>query len=74
MQDVCATLVRPVKELKNYARISLAAGESRQVTLDLKKSDMGFYDNQGKYVFENGLFRIYVGGNSADVLMEEIRI
>ena len=74
MQDVCATLVRPVKELKNYARISLAAGESRQVTLSLKKSDMGFYDNQGQYVFENGLFRIYVGGNSADVLMEEIRI
>ncbi len=74
MQDVCASLVRPVKELKNYERISLDAGESRQVTMSLSKSDMGFYDNQGKYVFEKGLFRIYVGGNSRDTLMEEIRL
>ncbi len=72
MQDVCGSLVRPVKELKNYARINLAAGEVKEVTLSLKKSDMGFYDNQGKYVFESGLFRIYVGGNSRDTLVEEI--
>ncbi len=74
MQDVCASLVRPVRELKDYARITLAAGKSRQVTLHLKKSDMGFYDNQGKYVVESGLFRIFVGGNSVDTLAAEIRI
>ncbi len=74
MQDVCASLVRPVKELKNYSRVSLNAGESREVTLDLKKSEMGFYDNRGKYVFESGLFRIFVGGNSRDTLSDEIRV
>ena len=74
MQDVTASLVRPVKELRNYARVELAANESKQVTLSLRKCDMGFYDNQGKYVLEDGLFRIYVGGNSRDCMMEEIRI
>ena len=40
----------------------------------LKKAEMGFYDNQGQYVKEDGLFRIYVGGNSKDCLCKEIRI
>lgn len=74
MQDVTASLVRPVKELKNYARVALNTGESKEVTLSLRKCDMGFYDNQGKYVLEDGLFRIYVGGNSRDCLAEELRI
>ncbi len=74
MQDVTASLVRPVKELRNYARVALAAGESKQLTLSLRKCDMGFYNNQGKYVLEDGLFRIYVGGNSRDCMMEEVRI
>ena len=74
MQDVTASLVRPVKELKAFAKAELEAGEEREITLILNKSDMGFYDNDGKYVLEDGLFRIYVGGNSADCLCEEVKI
>lgn len=74
MQDVTAGLVRPVKELKGFRRIELEAGESAAVSLELKKQDMGFYDNQGKYVLEDGLFRLYVGGNSRDCLCAEIRL
>lgn len=74
MQDVTASLVRPVKELRDYVRVELAAGESKEITLSLRKCDMGFYNNQGKYVCEDGLFRIYVGGNSRDCEMEEIKV
>ncbi len=74
MQDVTASLVRPVKELRDYVRVELAAGESKEITLSLRKCDMGFYNNQGKYVCEDGLFRIYVGGNSRDCLVEEIKV
>jgi len=74
MQDVTASLVRPVKELKGYERVTLAAGQSKEVKLTLRKCDMGFYNNQGKYVCEDGLFRIYVGGNSQDVLEGEVRV
>ncbi len=54
--------------------VSEGPGESKEVTLSLRKCDMGFYDNQGKYVDEDGLFRIYVGGNSRDCLAGELRI
>lgn len=74
MQDVTANLVRPVKELKGFSKVELAAGEEKRVELVLKKSDMGFYNNEAEYVLEDGLFRIYAGGNSRDCLCEEIRV
>jgi beta-glucosidase len=74
MQDVTASLVCPVRELKDFAKVELDANETKQVEFCLKKQDMGFYDNQGKYVCEDGLFRIYVGGNSRDCLMQECEV
>ncbi len=72
MQDVSASLVRPVKELKDYRRVRLGPGEAEEVRFTLPKKDMGFYDNEGKYRLEDGLFRLYVGGSSRDCLMQEI--
>ena len=74
MQDVTASLVRPVKELKGYKRVELMPGEEKEVAFVLDKKDMGFYDNAGKYRLEDGLFRIYAGTNSRDLLEEEITI
>ena len=74
MQDVSASLVRPVKELKDYRRVRLGPGEAEEVRFTLPKKDMGFYDNEGKYRLEDGLFRLYVGGSSRSCLMQEIRI
>ena len=74
MQDVTASLVRPVKELKGFTKVELEPGETKNVEFMLEKQKMGFYDNQGKYVCEDGLFRIYVGGNSKDCLMQECNI
>jgi beta-glucosidase len=74
MQDVTASLVCPVRELKDFAKVELDANETKQVEFCLKKQNMGFYDNQGKYVCEDGLFRIYVGGNSRDCLMQECEV
>ena len=74
MQDVTASLVRPVKELKGFAKVSLAAGETKEVALTLDKNVMGFYDNCGEYVKESGLFRIFAGHSSAECEMCEITI
>lgn len=73
-QDVAASLVRPVKELKDYCRVSLQPGEEREIRFVLPKSVLGFYDNEGKYRLEDGLFRIFVGGSSRDVLERELSI
>lgn len=66
VQDVAASRVRPVKELKAYQKIFLKAGEAKQAEFDLPFEKLGFYNNQMQYVVEEGDFIIYVGGNSRD--------
>ena len=74
MQDVAASLVRPVKELKGFEKVALNPGEKKTVHFTLAKQDMGFYDNDRNYLLEDGLFRIYAGGNSREVLMQEVQV
>lgn len=74
MQDVAASIVRPVKELKGFEKVTLAAREEKTITYELSKTKMGFWNNQGKYLLEDGLFRIYAGSDSATELSKEIRV
>jgi len=64
VQDVIASLSRPVKELKGFQRITLAAGDKQRVEFRLNRNDLGFYDKDIKYVVEPGLFKVWIGGNS----------
>ena len=72
MQDVVGSLVRPARELKDYAKVALAPGEERTVALELMRQDMGFYDNDGRYRLENGSFLLFIGENSRDLLQQGV--
>ena len=72
VQDVAASLVRPVKELIRFRKVELKPGEQMELSFAVPKSELGFYDNEGIYRLEDGLFRIYAGSSSEDCLMEEI--
>lgn len=74
VQDVSATLVRPVKELKDFEKVRLASGEKTEIRFELSKKDMGFFDNQRNYRLEDGLFRIFVGSNSRECISHEINV
>ncbi|MCI7340931.1 MAG: beta-glucosidase BglX [Prevotella sp.] len=67
IRDVAATISRPVKELKGFERISLKAGESRDVTFDINVDMLKFYNSDLQYVAEPGDFEVMVGANSRDV-------
>ena len=49
----------------------LKSGESQTVKFTLTDKELGFYNNQGKFVVESGAFDVMVGGSSAEVLMRE---
>lgn len=74
MRDVTASLVRPVKELKGFQRVDLQPGEKRSLSFTLWKRDMGFYNNEGKYLTEDGAFQIFAGTSSEDCLMDEVEV
>lgn len=66
LHDVAASIARPVKELKDFARISLHAGETRNVTFTITADKLKFYNSELQYVCEPGEFQIMVGPNSRD--------
>lgn len=74
MRDVTASLVRPIKELKGFQKVTLEKGEKKKIECKLLKENMGFYNDNGEYLLEDGKFQIFAGGNSKDNLMEEIEI
>lgn len=74
IRDRVASVTRPVKELKGFDKIMLQAGESKKVSFTLTEQELGFYNNQRKFVVEPGFFDLMVGGNSADGLSTEFEI
>lgn len=67
VHDLVASIARPVKELKGFERIHLAAGESKTVTFTIGADQLSFYNADLKKVVEPGEFDIMVGSNSRDV-------
>ncbi len=64
LQDVAASLVRPVKELKGFELTELKKGETKTISFALTDKELGFFDNDGNYLIESGTFKIWVGGSS----------
>ncbi len=65
VQDKVGSVVRPVKELKRFERITLAPGETRTVTFELPTAELAFWNIDMEYVVEPGGFRLWVAGDSA---------
>ena len=66
--DSHASVPRPVKELKGFAKVNLKPGESQRVTLKLDRRAFSFYDVGKKdWNAEPGEFAILVGGSSDKV-------
>jgi beta-glucosidase len=58
-------VTRPVKELKGFQRITLAAGEKRTVTFELGPEHLSYHGLEMKRIVEPGHFQLMVGGSSA---------
>lgn len=64
VQDVTASLVRPVRELKAFQKIKLMPGESKEVTFVITNKELSFYQEDLRLIAEPGLFHIFIGGSS----------
>ncbi|HKG15122.1 MAG TPA: glycoside hydrolase family 3 N-terminal domain-containing protein [Pyrinomonadaceae bacterium] len=65
VRDVVSSVTRPVKELKDFARVSLAPGESKTVSFTITPDKLAFYDLNMERTVEPGAFDIMVGTSSA---------
>jgi len=64
IRDLFSSVTRPIKELKGFQKVSLAAGETKTVAVDITPESLAFYDINMRYVVEPGEFAIMVGNSS----------
>jgi beta-glucosidase len=60
-----ASISQPVRRLRGFERVTLRPGETKMVSWTLDRDDVGFYDNSGRFVVENGRINAWVGDSSA---------
>jgi beta-glucosidase len=67
LRDPVASTVRPLKELKDFQKVSLKPGESKTLTFSINKDKLAFYNQQLAWVAEPGEFQLMVGSASDDI-------
>jgi beta-glucosidase len=61
-------VVQPFKSLRGFERVSLAAGETKHVTLALPASALSYYDvTTHKFIVAPGTFDVMIGSSSVDI-------
>jgi beta-glucosidase len=63
VRDRVGDVTRPVRELKGFERVTLAAGETRRLRFTLSTGDLAFTNQQMRLVTEPGAFDVWVGGD-----------
>ncbi|MGZ7041527.1 MAG: fibronectin type III-like domain-contianing protein, partial [Thermoanaerobaculia bacterium] len=59
IRDLVASVSRPVRELKRFAPITLAPGETKRVAFQLTRRDLEFWSDRG-WIAEPGTFRVWI--------------
>ena len=74
IRDMVGSVTRPVKELKGFQKVTLGAGEFKDVVFTLTPEELSFYRKDMSFGPEPGRFKIFVGTNSRDVKEAEFEL
>ena len=66
INDLVSSVSRPVKELKDFLRVGLKAGEKRTIEFTITPDKLAFYDLNMNPIVEAGEFEVMIGGSSRD--------
>lgn len=74
IRDVVGSVVRPVKELKRFTRVTLIPGEVKNVSFTLPVEELAFWNIDLKKVVEPGDFTLWVGTNSQEGISGDFKV
>ena len=69
--DLIASMVPDGRRLRAFDKIELQPGETKTVTFDLNADDLAFVGYDGKWVLEEGDFKLMIADQSADIHCEK---
>lgn len=67
LRDLVASVVRPVKELKDFRKIRLEPGQTQTVRFLIDRDKLSFFNERLQWVAEPGEFDLMIGASSADI-------
>ncbi|TKC06811.1 glycosyl hydrolase [Pedobacter polaris] len=70
LQDMFASVVRPVKELKDFQKVMLKAGESKAINFVIDKEKLSFFNQKLQWAAEPGDFKLMIGTASDNIKLE----
>jgi len=71
IRDKVGSIVRPVQELKDFAKVKLISGESKTIRFSIDKEKLSFYNQQLQWVAEPGDFDLMIGASSRDIRLKD---
>jgi beta-glucosidase len=74
IRNTWASVEQPVRELKGFARVTLAPGEAKHVEFPLGFDELNFYNVEIKRTVEPTTYKIWVGGSSLATAETELRV
>jgi beta-glucosidase len=70
IQDLVASVVRPLKELKGFQKIALSPGESKTIHFTIDRDMLSFYNEDLQWTAEPGDFKLMIGTASDDIKLQ----
>lgn len=67
--DRVASVVRPAKELKGFARLHLAPEQTKTVTFPVGTDELCFFGSNLRWIVEPGEFEVMIGRSSSDIAL-----
>ena len=64
IKDCVADVVRPMRELKDFARVELKAGEKKRVCFEITEEKLAYYHEDRSFGADKGVFEVFIGADS----------
>jgi beta-glucosidase len=71
IRDRVGSVVRPVKELRDFQKIKLQPGETRDIHFTINKEKLSFFNDQLQWIAEPGEFDLMIGSSSQDIRLKD---
>ncbi len=67
-QDLYSRYGRPIKELKDFEKVSLDANQKKVISFSLGTEQLSYFGYDGETILESGIFDIHIGLNSKETM------
>jgi beta-glucosidase len=74
IRDELSTVTRPVKELKDFKRVTLEPGETKTVEMEITPEKLKYWNIDMQFVVDSGEFTVMVGNSSADKDLQSLKL